>query len=301
MNKHIVKDFEAGQRLDKLLSQILNISRAKIQTMFKDNLIFVDGKIAKASLKLNKGQVISFQDYEVPDLTVEPEAIDLDIIYEDEDVIVVNKPIGMVVHPANGHHQGTLVNALLYHFAKLSSLAGTIRPGIVHRIDKETSGLIMVAKNDAAHLALAKQLKDKSVYRRYLALVQGEVPHNEGSIIAPIGRLKSNRKKMAVVADGKEAVTHFKVLERFNGYTLLECLLESGRTHQIRVHLQYIKFPVVGDALYGSKKAPYKEQLLHAESLAFKHPRSGEMLKVQAPLPAYFEEALKNLREKAQL
>lgn len=297
-NQHIIINSEFNnQRLDKVLALLVKeLTRTKAQELIDQGKVKVNGEVAKASLKVKENDVVEIEQIEQVDNGLHSENIPLDIVYEDDDVLVINKPIGMVVHPANGHYEGTLVNALLYHFEELSTISGETRPGIVHRLDKETSGLIMVAKNNFAHLDLSKQLKAKTAYRRYLALVHGELPHNEGTIMAPIGRKKDDRKKMAVVADGKDAVTHFKVLERLPGYTFIECILETGRTHQIRVHLQTIKFPIVGDNIYGPKKMAYDYQLLHATTLAFNHPRTGNKVEVNAPLPKHFEEALENLR-----
>lgn len=301
MNKYIVSDEHNLVRLDKVVSDVFSITRSKVQEMIDNSLVLVNGKNEKASLKVKTNQVIEILGELKLDTDIEPENIPLDIRYEDDDVLVINKPIGMVVHPANGHYEGTLVNALIYHFDKLSTINGSVRPGIVHRIDKETSGLLMVAKNDAAHLQLSKQLKSKTAYRRYLALVHGELPHNEGTINAPIGRNKSDRKKMCITNSGKPSVTHFKVLERFPNYTYIECLLETGRTHQIRAHMKYIHYPIVGDIIYGPKKVAYKYQLLHATTLRFIHPTTGKEVEVNAELPDYFEDALKNLREKGTL
>ena len=291
-------------RIDKVLTEIYpRFSRTRIQNMLEDEDILVNDQAVRASYKVKAGDTIILSVY--PDIPndVLPEDIPLDIIYEDDDIIVVNKPQGMVVHPANGHRNGTLVNALLYHFqGQLSNVAGSVRPGIVHRIDKDTSGLLVVAKNDAAHENLAAQLKNKTAYREYLALVHGEVTHDEGEIRAPIGRHPKDRKKMAVVSQGKPAVTHFKVLERFHGYTYLSCLLETGRTHQIRVHLAYIKYPVVGDPVYGRKESiALNGQLLHAHKLSLIHPTSGKRLTFEAPLPPYFEAVLQQLRDKGSL
>lgn len=232
---------------------------------------------------------------EVKQLDLVAEKMDLDIVYEDEDVLVVNKPQGMVVHPSPGHESHTLVNALLYH-CPLSTINGTFRPGIVHRIDKDTSGLLMVAKNDLAHQSLAAQLKNKTNTREYLALVHGNIKEAEGTIDAPLGRSPKDRKKQAVVADGRPAITHFKVLDRFGDYTLVACRLETGRTHQIRVHMKYIGHPLAGDPLYGPKKTlPGAGQYLHAAKLGFKHPVTGKELLFEAPLPPYFAEMLKKL------
>jgi 23S rRNA pseudouridine1911/1915/1917 synthase len=225
--------------------------------------------------------------------------MNLEIVYEDEDVVVVNKPQGMVVHPSAGHPNGTLVNGLLYQIKNLSTINDVVRPGIVHRIDKDTSGLLMVAKNDRAHESLAQQLKDKTSLRKYVALVHGEIPHEKGRIEAPIGRSKVNRKMQAVIEGGKSAVTHFEVLKRFEGYTLIELQLETGRTHQIRVHMNYIGYPVAGDPLYGPKKTlKGNGQFLHAKLLGFEHPTTGENIVFEAPLPEIFKKTLKQLQEK---
>ncbi len=286
-----------NERLDKALSTLIeDLTRTKAQELIDGHYVLVNDGPCKASSKVKTGDRIHLKEYQEPDIGLHSENIPLDIRYEDDDLLVINKPAGMVVHPANGHYEGTLVNALLYHFQELSNLSGEMRPGIVHRLDKETSGLIMVAKNNLAHESLSKQLKSKTAYRRYLALVHGELPHNEGTIIAPIGRMKNDRKKMAIVADGKPAITHFKVLERFPGFTYVECLLETGRTHQIRVHFQAAKFPIVGDIIYGPKHPAFDHQLLHAATLAFIHPRKEIRVQVEAPLPNYFEEVLDNLR-----
>ncbi|MDR2834197.1 MAG: RluA family pseudouridine synthase, partial [Streptococcaceae bacterium] len=224
--------------------------------------------------------------------------IPLEIIYEDQDVAVINKAQGMVVHPSAGHLDGTLVNAIMYHIKDLSSINDVIRPGIVHRIDKDTSGLLMIAKNDFAHESLAAQLKDHSSTRKYIALVHGVIPHDKGKIDAPIGRSKADRKKQAVIEDGKVAVTHFSVLERFDNYTLLELELETGRTHQIRVHMAYIGYPLAGDPLYGPKKTlEGKGQFLHAQVLGFKHPRTGKEMLFEVPIPKLFEDTLNTLRQ----
>ncbi len=288
----------SAQRLDKALVVLLpQFSRTQVQHLIDEGDVLVNDKETKASQKLNAGDQVYVFPPEVIEMNVEPQNIPLDIVYEDDDLLVINKPVDMVVHPAPGHHNDTLVNALLFHFQTLSSVNGVVRPGIVHRIDKDTSGLLMIAKNDEAHEKLAAQLKDKTAYRRYLALVKGEIPHPEGTIRAPIGRSRSDRKKMAVVSEGKAAVTNFKVLERFHGFTLIECLLETGRTHQIRVHLNYIKFPIVGDQVYGGKNDyGFQSQLLHAATLSFMHPKTDKRITVDAPLPAIFEKALEKLR-----
>ncbi|MDH6364065.1 23S rRNA pseudouridine1911/1915/1917 synthase [Enterococcus sp. PF1-24] len=289
---------ESG-RLDKVLAESLKEhTRSQIQQWLKDGLVSVNQQVAKANYKVKCDDKITVQLPEPEVLTVEAEDIPLEIIYQDADVVVVNKPQGMVVHPSAGHSHGTLVNALLYHVKDLSTINDVVRPGIVHRIDKDTSGLLMVAKNDKAHESLAKQLKDKTSLRKYTALVHGEIPHEKGRIEAPIGRSKVNRKSQAVVDGGKPAVTHFTVLEQFKDFTLVELQLETGRTHQIRVHMQYIGYPVAGDPLYGPKKTlAGNGQFLHAQMLGFKHPTTGEEMVFEVPIPEVFEKTLNLLRE----
>lgn len=290
----------AGERLDKALSTIhADWSRTQIAGWIEEGLVMVNGKEVKAKYKVKEGDVVEIDVPEPEELEVIPENLDLDIVYEDEDVIVVNKPKGMVVHPAPGHVTGTLVNGLMYHCKDLSGINGVLRPGIVHRIDKDTSGLLMVAKNDMAHNGLVEQLVNKTVTRRYTALVHGHIPHNKGTIDAPIGRDPKDRQKQAVVDNGKEAITHFQVLERFGGkYTLVECKLETGRTHQIRVHMKYIGYPLVGDPKYGPKKTiDFGGQALHAGVLGFVHPRTKEYLEFQVPLPDDFMNLLEQLRK----
>ncbi len=291
-------DTETG-RLDKVLAEKLAESRATIQRWIQEEALLFNGAPVKANYKVKKGDLFILTVPEAKELELIPEDIPLAIVYEDEDVAVVNKPQGMVVHPSAGHPTGTLVNALLFHLDHLSTINGVIRPGIVHRIDKDTSGLLMVAKNDMAHASLAKQLKDKTSLRKYIALVHGTISHDKGTITAPIGRSKVDRKKQAIVEDGKPAVTHFTVLERFADYTLLELQLETGRTHQIRVHMQYIGHPVAGDPVYGPKRTlKGRGQFLHAQILGFTHPRTGEKMIFSAPLPEIFEKTLTFLREK---
>ncbi len=288
---------EAGVRLDKALADLTELSRSQANDEIKKETVLVNGKAVKAKYAVKVGDVVT---YEVPKeevLEYTAENIPLDIIYEDDDVAVVNKPQGIVVHPSVGHTSGTLVNALMYHIKDLSSINGVIRPGIVHRIDKDTSGLLMIAKNDKAHNALAAELKDKKSLRKYVAIVHGNIPNDRGVIEAPIGRSEKDRKKQAVTAKGKSAVTHFKVLERFGNYTLVELTLETGRTHQIRVHMAYIGHPVAGDPLYGSRKTLKGDgQFLHAHTLGFTHPTTGETLTFTAEAPAIFKETLENLR-----
>lgn len=290
----------AGERLDKALSTIHeDWSRTQIAGWIEEGLVMVNGKEVKAKYKVKEGDVVEIEVPEPEELEVIPENLDLDIVYEDEDVIVVNKPKGMVVHPAPGHMTGTLVNGLMYHCKDLSGINGVLRPGIVHRIDKDTSGLLMVAKNDMAHNGLVEQLVNKTVTRKYTALVHGHIPHNKGTIDAPIGRDPKDRQKQAVVDNGKEAITHFQVLERFGGkYTLVECKLETGRTHQIRVHMKYIGYPLVGDPKYGPKKTiDFGGQALHAGVLGFIHPRTKEYLEFEVPLPEDFMNLLEKLRK----
>lgn len=301
-NKYIIDEANAGVRLDKCLVELsLNQhTRAYFSHLIDENAVTVNGKVEKASYRLRLNDVVEFEITEPKPLKVEAEDIPLDIIYEDEDIIVINKPSGMVVHPSNGHYDGgTLVNALLAHCHDLSGINGVIRPGIVHRIDKDTSGLLVVAKNDFAHEYLAKQLKDKSMHREYIALVKGIIKEDDAKIIAPIGRDKTNRLKMGVdVQFGKDAVTHVHVLERFNQHTLISCLLETGRTHQIRVHLSHIGYPIEGDLMYGTRKNSLydKGQLLHAYKLVLIHPRSEKKMEFTCPLPDYFEKIIKKLK-----
>lgn len=290
---------EQSGRIDKVLSQeLVDYSRSQIQQWLKDERVMVNGTTVKANYKVKAGDQVTIAVPEPIVLELTPENIPLEIVYEDEDVAVVNKPQGMVVHPSAGHPNGTLVNALLFHMQDLSSINDVIRPGIVHRIDKDTSGLLMIAKNDFAHESLAKQLKEKTSLRKYVALVHGVIPHEKGVIDAPIGRSKTDRKMQAVIEEGKPAVTHFQVLERFADFTLVELQLETGRTHQIRVHMKYIGYPLAGDPVYGPKKTlPGKGQFLHAQVLGFEHPRTGEFLTFTAPLPEVFQKTLEKLRK----
>lgn len=295
-----IKAAEDLGRIDKLLgSRLAAYSRSQVQSWLKDNLVMVNGTPVKANYKVKKADLITITVPEPQELELIAEDLPLEIVYQDEDVAVVNKPQGMVVHPSAGHPNGTLVNALLFHLKDLSAINDVIRPGIVHRIDKDTSGLLMIAKNDAAHEALARQLKDKTSLRRYVALVHGNIPHEKGVIEAPIGRSKTDRKTQAVVEDGKPAVTHFEIVERFGDYTLIKLQLETGRTHQIRVHMQYIGYPVAGDPVYGPKKTLKGHgQFLHAQLLGFTHPRTGEQMVFEAPLPDIFKKTLADLRKK---
>jgi 23S rRNA pseudouridine1911/1915/1917 synthase len=297
--EHLVSERESGERIDKLIAALdEEWSRSQVQQWIKDGLVLVNGEHVKANYKCQADDEISIS---IPDpefLDVEPEEMDLDIYYEDGDVIVVNKPKGMVVHPAPGHPSGTLVNGLMAHCKDLSGINGVLRPGIVHRIDKDTSGLLMVAKNDLAHERLVEQLVNKTVTRKYDALVHGVIPHDHGTIDAPIGRNPADRQSMAVTDKGKHAVTHFSVKERFDTFTYVECVLETGRTHQIRVHMKYIGHPLAGDPKYGPKNTVAAGgQVLHAGVLGFAHPRTAEYLEFSAPLPPYFVELLNKLRE----
>jgi 23S rRNA pseudouridine1911/1915/1917 synthase len=281
-------------RIDKYLIEELGFSRSKIQKLIENGNITVNDKNIKNSYIVRVDDEIKI-DGEIEEvIDIKPEDIPLDIRYEDDDVIVVNKPSGMVVHPAAGHYTGTLVNALLFHCNHLSKVNGTMRPGIVHRIDKDTSGLLLVAKNDEAHAKLSEDLKNKKITRRYIALVEGIIPNDYGTIDAPIGRDPLDRKKMAVTdINAKEAVTHFTVLERLNNATLIECRLETGRTHQIRLHMKYIDHPVVNDPLYNNKKVINDfGQMLHAKTIGFNHPRTNEYMEFTAELPEKFVEIL---------
>ncbi len=289
---------EKGQRIDKYLCEQTQLTRSRIQQLIEQGAVEVNGKATKSNYKINPGDLIEVSYEDLSELDVVAQDIPLDIRYEDSDVIVINKPRGMVVHPANGNQQGTLVNALLYHCKDLSGINGVLRPGIVHRIDKDTTGLIIVAKNDKAHLELSKQLQDKTVNRLYYALVHGTFAHDYGTIDAPIGRDETDRQKMAVTEkNSKEARTHFRVLERFKDYSLVECRLETGRTHQIRVHMRYIDHPIVGDEKYGYRRTmKIGGQLLHAHQLEFIHPSTGEKMVVEAEIPQDFAEVLQRLR-----
>jgi 23S rRNA pseudouridine1911/1915/1917 synthase len=294
-----IEDQQQNDRIDKVVSAFnSDWSRTQVQSWIKDGNIKVNGNNVKTNYKVNIGDHIHIDIPEPQALDVIPEEMNLDVYYEDADVLVVNKPKGMVVHPAPGHVSGTLVNGLMAHCKDLSGINGVLRPGIVHRIDKDTSGLLMVAKNDVAHESLVNQLVEKSVTRKYKALVHGVIPHDQGTIDAPIGRDKKDRQSMTVTDENsKDAVTHFNVLERFKDFTFVECQLETGRTHQIRVHMKYIGYPLAGDPKYGPKKTlDLDGQALHAGLLGFVHPRTNEYLEFESPLPAYFEELLEKLR-----
>lgn len=285
-------------RLDKVLAgRLTQFSRSKLQRWISNGLVLVNGQQVADKYKVKIGDQVVVTPEGPHPIDLKPEDIPLDIVYEDDDVLVVNKPQGMVVHPAPGHPDHTLVNALMYH-SPLSTINGEFRPGIVHRIDKDTSGLLMVAKNDRAHQSLAAQLKAKTTKREYIALVHGRIKEEKGTIDAPLGRSRKDRKKQAIVANGRHAVTHFKVLERYRNYTLIKCRLETGRTHQIRVHLASIGHPLAGDPLYGPRKTlPGRGQYLHARLLGFVHPTTGKEVVFTAPLPAYFQQMIANLRQ----
>ncbi|RCW46559.1 RluA family pseudouridine synthase [Paenibacillus prosopidis] len=297
----IVEEDQSGERLDKFVTDSMDdtaVSRTQVQEWIKAGAVEVDGKAAKANYKVTESNRVVLHIPELENAAIEPEAIPLEVIYEDSDLIVINKPRGMVVHPAPGHTSGTLVNALMHHCKDLSGINGMIRPGIVHRIDKDTTGLLMAAKNDLAHISLAEQLKEHTVTRKYIALVHGNLPHDQGTIDAPIGRDLKDRKLFTVTErNSRHAVTHFVVLERLGDYSIVELQLETGRTHQIRVHMKYIGHPLAGDPVYGrNKTVALKGQALHAAVLGFKHPRSGERLQFEVPLPADFEHVLNSLR-----
>lgn len=289
------------ERLDKYISkQKIEISRVMVQKLIEENQILVNNKPQKASYKVQTGDEIIINIPEAKETNLKSQDIPLDIIYEDDDILVINKPKGMVVHPAVGNPDGTLVNAVMAHCkGNLSGIGGELRPGIVHRLDKDTSGLIIVAKNDKAHINLSEQIQNRKVKKVYLALVRGTIPENEATINMPIARSTKDRKKMAVDKKGKVAITHFKVLKRFEKYTYLEVTIETGRTHQIRVHMAEIGHPVVGDYTYSNGKNEFniQGQMLHAKSLDFKHPITGKQMHCEAPLPDYFTEILNKLKQ----
>lgn len=299
MEKIVVEDNNLKKRLDSyIVDKIQELSRTTVKRLIDEEKILVNGKKQKSSYRPEKGDCISIDTPEAHEIELEAQNIPVPVIYEDNDIIVVNKPKGMVVHPANGNPDGTLVNAILAMCKdSLSGIGGEIRPGIVHRLDKDTSGLLIVAKNDEAHIKMSKQIQDRKVTKKYIALVKGVISENEATIDLPIGRSTKDRKKMAVDAKGKNAITHFKVLKRYNNYTLLELKIDTGRTHQIRVHMSYIGHPVVGDSVYSNGKNEFgvEGQMLHARYLEFKHPITGEELKLEAPIPNYFEDVLQRL------
>ncbi|SET74554.1 RluA family pseudouridine synthase [Lacrimispora sphenoides] len=297
----VVAPEEAGVRIDRYLSdQCQDISRSYLQKLLKEQSVLVEEKPVKSNYKVNAGDRISLTLPEIREPEIMPEEIPLDIVYEDKDIILINKPKGMVVHPAAGHYSGTLVNGLMFHCrSELSGINGVMRPGIVHRIDMDTTGVLIVCKNDMAHNSISEQLKEHSITRKYAAIVHGVLKDDEGTINAPIGRHPIDRKKMSInEKNGREAVTHYRVLERFRQFTYIECQLETGRTHQIRVHMASIGHPLLGDSVYGPAKCPFRltGQTLHAGVLGIIHPRSGEYMEFTAPLPDYFEELLRKLR-----
>lgn len=300
MNEFTVTAEYDGERLDKVLPAVISgYSRSYLARLLKDGEVLLNGVRVRPSAKVKEGDLVVFSIPEkiIPDIL--PEDIPLDILYEDDDVLVVNKPKGMVVHPAPGHYTGTLVNAVMYHCgSSLSGINGVLRPGIVHRIDRDTTGSVIVCKNDAAHQCIAQQLKDHTIVRRYAAICRGVLKEDTMTIDRPLARDPKDRKKMAVVEDGKRAVTHVRVLERFRDYTYIECRLETGRTHQIRVHMASIGHPLLGDEVYGgSRNNPFhlEGQCLHAKILGFVHPRTGEYIETTAPLPSYFQHLLDTL------
>jgi len=295
---YTISEEQKGERIDKALVTLeADWTRSQIQIWLKDGAVLVNGETAKPNYKVKLNDVITITVPEAEPLDIEAEDLNLEIIYEDEDVLVVNKPRGMVVHPAPGHTSGTLVNGLMHQVTDLSGINGVLRPGIVHRIDKDTSGLLMVAKNDKAHVSLVDQLVKRTVTRKYTALVHGHIPHDKGTIDAPIGRDSRDRQSMAVIDKGKHAITHFRVIERYGNFTLVECRLETGRTHQIRVHMKYIGFPLAGDPKYGPKKTiEFNGQALHAGIVGFIHPRTEEYLEFEAPLPEEFKTLLEEMK-----
>lgn len=296
----VIEDQSVGERIDKFLSDSLpDLSRSYIQKLIKDGQVLINQKTVKANYKLIAGDVLSMEEPELKEPDIEAEKIPLDILYEDSDLLIINKPKGMVVHPSAGHYSGTLVNALMYYCKDdLSGINGVMRPGIVHRIDMDTTGSLLVCKNDFTHNHIAEQLKVHSITRVYHAIVHGVLKEDEGTINAPIGRHPVDRKKMSINhKNGKEAITHYKVLQRYKNFTYIECRLETGRTHQIRVHMSSISHPLLGDAVYGPAKCPFKlqGQTLHAKTIGIIHPRTGMYLEVDAPLPEYFSNLLKKL------
>lgn len=299
MIKYIVKEDEAGKRLDAYVSsKNEEITRTSAQRLIEEKHILVNGKSQKVAYKISIGDEILIEEVEAKEIELKAQDIPIEIIYEDKDIVVVNKPKGMVVHPANGNPDGTLVNAIMAKCGEtLSGIGGEIRPGIVHRLDKDTSGLLIIAKNDVAHVKLSEQLKNHEIKKTYIALVRGVVKENEATINMPIGRSTSDRKKMAVTKNGKNAVTHIKVLKRYEKYTLLQINIETGRTHQIRVHLSHIGYPIIGDYIYSNGKNEFGVvgQCLHAQKLEFKHPITNKEMKIEAPLPQYFYDIINKL------
>lgn len=295
----IITENEAGMRADVALAALLEITRSNMQRLLEEGRAVKGGKVLKSNYKVKLGDEIIVELPEPQPLDVQAENIPLDIIYEDEDVVVVNKARGMVVHPAAGNYTGTLVNALLYHCHNLSGINGVIRPGIVHRLDKDTSGIMICAKNDAAHLSLSEQIQNKTAQRTYLAVVRGNIKNDSGTIETQIARDKNDRKKMAVVTEGgRQAITEYEVMERFGKYTIVKCRLKTGRTHQIRVHMEYLGYPLVGDPKYSPMKTPFSinGQALHSLTLSFVHPRTHEQMSFEAPLPEDMKKIVTRLR-----
>ena len=298
MKKELIVEIEENKRIDVYISEITDYSRTAVQRLIEENKIIVNGKKEKVSYKVQNGDKIEIEEEPAKEIELKAQDIPLEILYEDDDIIVVNKPKGMVVHPANGNPDGTLVNAIMSICKdSLSGIGGEIRPGIVHRLDKNTSGAIIIAKNDKAHINLSEQLKNHEIKKTYIALVRGIVKENNATINMPIGRSKKDRKKMDVDKNGKEAITHFKVLKRYKDCTLLEINIETGRTHQIRVHLSHIGYPIIGDEVYSNGKNRWniEGQCLHAKSLDFKHPITGKQIRIEAELPEYFKKILEEL------
>ena len=301
MEKYVIDIEHSGNRIDKALSMIdSNLSRMTVQRLINDGKILVNNKSVKVSYKTKVGDEITIEEEEPQKIDIVAQDIPIDVLYEDKDIIVVNKPKGMVVHPANGNPDGTVVNAIMNLCGdSLSGIGGKIRPGIIHRLDKDTSGVLIVAKNDNAHVNISNQIKNRETKKYYIALVRGVIKENEATINMPIGRSLKDRKKMDVVKNGKEAITHFKVIKKYDNYTLLEIKIDTGRTHQIRVHLAEIGHPVVGDYIYSNGKNPFgvEGQMLHAKQIEFKHPSTGEQMKIEAPVPDYFNEIIEKLNQ----
>ena len=299
MERYIVSQEQANMRIDKAIGSLdNNLSRVAIQKMIDEGNILVNGKKTKASYKTKINDEITIKKEEPKKIDIVAQDIPIEILYEDNDIIAVNKPKGMVVHPANGNPDGTLVNAIMNLCADtLSGIGGEIRPGIIHRLDKDTSGVLIVAKNDIAHINISDQIKNRETKKIYIALVRGVIKENEASINMPIGRSKKDRKKMAVTKDGKEAITHFSVLKRYDKFTLVEIKIDTGRTHQIRVHMAEIGYPVVGDYIYSNGKNPFgvEGQMLHAKQIEFVHPRTEEKMIIEAPVPTYFQDIIEKL------
>ena len=299
MKTYIINEENEGNRLDKIIPILENsISRTAVQRMIDNGLILVNNKKLKSSYKVNKNDIITVEKEEAKNIDLKPQEIPIEVIYEDKYIIVVNKPKGIVVHPAIGNPDNTLVNAIMAMCKdSLSGIGGELRPGIVHRLDKDTSGILIVAKTDMAHIKLSEQIKNREIIKRYVALIRGSIKENHGTINMPIGRSTKDRKKMAVVKSGKEAITHFDVIKRYKDYTLLDIKIDTGRTHQIRVHMAQIGYPIVGDITYSNGKNPFGVvgQMLHARSLEFIHPITNKKMYLEAPMPKYFEDVIEQL------